>query len=88
MCKRCGLCCRTIAKKNCWKQGIKIRALKPGHTEKILITDEQIEMLLKARKYQGEGCEMLVDNDCLIHKMLGYKFKPKCCKDYICEAKK
>lgn len=81
-CKKCGQCCRIEVGKDFWKQAIKKPIEMPGIPAKVLITDEQVQMLLKARKYEGRGCEMLADNLCLIHELLGYEYKPKKCKDY------
>lgn len=81
-CKKCGNCCRTM-KRNFWEQAIKDASMVPMHPAKTLIIDKQIEMLQP--RNQGEGCEMLDGDLCLIHKLLGYEFKPKQCRDYICE---
>jgi hypothetical protein len=83
--KRCGKCCQSpIASKDEWKSAIKVRSFSPG-PDKILITEEQIKLLLKKRsKYpKTEDCEMLIFEDnkpvCLIQ-----EFKPKGCKEYYC----
>ena len=71
--------------KNFWKQVAKEPSYVPGHPSKVLIPDEQVKMLLDNVDYCGQGCLMLADNLCLIHKLLGYEYKPEKCKRYFCE---
>ena len=79
--KQCGACCRKIQSPGFWKQ--------------VELTDEQIELLqterakhpkewLRPPSYAGP-CDMLIGNICLIHKLLGWEFKPEGCKNYVCE---
>ena len=48
------------------------------------ITKEQLEKL-KPEMTDDGNCQMLKDNECLIHKYFGYDAKPDYCKKSGCE---
>ncbi len=78
---QCGHCCRVTQ--------------SPGFWRSADLTDEQIELLLEEQKNYPKGklrppsysgpCEMFADPLCLIHKFLGWEFKPEGCKTYECK---
>jgi hypothetical protein len=76
-CRRCGLCCQVLfSTDNYWSD----------HTH---YTKEQLDLLWRERnKYPPKKgqCEMVIFEGkiavCLIHRFLGYEYKPKACKDY------